>query len=285
MIDLRELIDTVKATVHAHQLDGAGTYSRWLWQNSAKDRDLALNPYGCADAANIYYTIGQFPAVPTERAAWISTLRAMQDPNSGLFTEPTHHPFHTTAHCTAALELFDARPLFAPHAMMSLLAKSTLEKFLDGLEWVHAPWQESHKGAGLYAALVLTGQTTSEWEDWYFAWLWNAADPITGFWRKDSVQAADAKPLFHHLAGSFHYLFNHEYARRPLRYPERMVDSCLDMYRQRLYPSLGHTMGFAEIDWVFCSNRALRQCGHRFAESKQALRDFAAEYTDYLFSI
>ena len=60
------------------------------------------------DAANILL-IGSFPQDPQERCSWISIIRGLQDEESGMFREPTHHEIHTTAHCIAALELFDAR--------------------------------------------------------------------------------------------------------------------------------------------------------------------------------
>ena len=39
-------------------------------------------------------------------------MENMQNPKTGLFVEQTHHFMHTTAHCTAALELLDVKPLY-----------------------------------------------------------------------------------------------------------------------------------------------------------------------------
>ena len=88
----------------------ARRYRRWLRQDPPGTRDLGVNPYGCADAANLLYSIGRFPGSAGERLAWVDALRSLQDPGDGLFHEATHHEIHTTAHCVAALELFDARP-------------------------------------------------------------------------------------------------------------------------------------------------------------------------------
>ncbi len=289
MYDLRHLIHSIESAVTRHNLGKTGAYCRWSWQSPGTDsgRDLGLNPYGCADAANILYTIGHFPDNPT-RAAWIETLQSFQDPASGLFEEPTHHPIHTTAHCIAALELFDARPRY-PLAELEPLRKTyAMAAFLDRLDWRANPWRESHRGAGLYAALVLAGEVNLEWEDRYFAWLWEEADPITGFWRNGRVAPvphADAEPtIFPHLAGTFHYLFNHEYARRPLRYPAAIVDSCLGLYHEGRFP-LGLSISFSEIDWVYCLSRALRQCGHRFQEARWVLEGFTERYITYLSDI
>ena len=121
MIDLCALIDSIETVVASHKLDKTGTYRRWNASHEHPQRDPGLNPYGCADAANILYTINRFPRQPAERHAWVETLQSLQSEQDGLYHEATHHPIHTTAHCIAALELFDALPL---HPL------SALEKYL-----------------------------------------------------------------------------------------------------------------------------------------------------------
>ncbi|MEA3407872.1 MAG: hypothetical protein U9R48_07310 [Chloroflexota bacterium] len=284
MFDIRDLVNTIEEIVARHNLGTGGAYRRWNWQDEQGGRDLGLNPYGCADAANILYTIGHFPGNPEKRGRWIETLQGLQDRESGFFHEPTHHEIHTTAHCIAALELFDARP---PHALRSLAPLRNVAKmtdFLENLDWKENPWSASHQGAGIYVALVLDDEVSFAWQEAYFSWLWEAWDPASGFLRKGCVAPVphgDSVSIFPHLAGTFHYLFNHEYARRPLRYPKAMVDSCLEIWNRQLYP-LGRRVGFAEIDWIYCLTRSLRQTGHRFADCQEALTDFAERYVPYL---
>ena len=287
--DISNLIDCIEASVAGHNLGRPGAYCRWMWQAPGMEdgRDLGLNPYGCADAANILYSIGQFPAAAAERQAWVETLQSMQNPTSGMFHETTHHPIHTTAHCLAALELFEARPLRPLRALAELHGSNELIDFLEHLNWRDNPWNESHRGAGIYAALTLAGEVNLEWQDLYFAWLWEEADPHTGFWRKEHLgllSHSGTLSVFPHLAGSFHYLFNHEYAHRPLRYPAAMVDTCLALFYEGDFP-IGLHISFAEIDWVYCLTRALRQSGHRFKETRQALYEFAARYMEFLLGI
>ncbi len=284
MYDLREFIAAVQGIVVGHELGQRGAYRRWTWRQPGQNRDLGLNPYGCADAANILYTIGCFPQDPRERQGWIATLRSLQDPESGLFREATHHAIHTTAHCIAALELFDASPAHPLRGLSQYREAGAMEDFLESLDWRQNPWNESHKGAGLYAALVLAREVALEWQDRYFAWLWENADPGTGFLRKACLGPVGNPPsLFPHLAGTFHYLFNQEYARRPLRYPEAMLDTCLALFRDGSFP-LAQSVGFAEIDWVFCLTRSLRQCGHRRGDCHAALTALASRYVPFLLS-
>ncbi len=284
---MQPVVAAALATLDAARL-GCGRYARWLGseRECRGAEGFALNPYGCADAANILYTLGHFPRDLRDRSEWIQALQEMQDPTSGLFHEETHHAYHVTAHCAAALELFDARPRHPLRELERLDGPGELERFLDGLAWVEAPWEASHQGAGVYAARVIAGEASAEWEDRYFAWLWREADEVSGFWRRGAVDASGAgsrtKPLFHHLAGSFHYLFNHEHARRPLRFPEAMIDTCLRIRAENLWPALATVVSFSDIDWVYCLTRTVRQCGHRFEEVQAALREFAGEFCDFL---
>jgi hypothetical protein len=84
MIDLRDFVCAVERIVTLHNLNGPGRYARWLRQDDAGSRDLGINPYGCADAANILYTTGRFPD-PDARPEWVAALQELQEADSGLF--------------------------------------------------------------------------------------------------------------------------------------------------------------------------------------------------------
>ena len=282
MENIQDIIIKIQQIVDSHKI-ADGKYCRWLWQNEKSTRELGVNPYGCADAANILYTIGNFPRDLSERAGFVKTMQAMQDAETGLFHESTHYPIHTTAHCSAALELFDAKPLHHLAALEQYLLPNKLEEFLENIGWYDNPWTQSHNGAGIFAAMNLCGEATPDWDRRYFDWFWNEADPETGLWRKGFTTKPGTKPLYMHMAGSFHYLFNHEWAHMPLRYPEKMIDSCIEMFRTpgMLPPTFGKQCNFIEVDWIFCLTRASRQTPHRFYEIRDCLRDFAKDYLNY----
>ena len=71
----------------------------------------------------------------------------------------------------------------------------------------------------------------------------------------------------------------------PIRFPEKMIDTCLDIFHQNQWERLGKSVSFAEIDWVYCLTRAGRQCHYRFDDIKQALEQFAESYIGYLYSL
>jgi len=278
------IVEKMLRTVARHELS-TGAYARYLKQDETNSRKMGVNEYGCTDAANILYILGHFPTDPDERKNWVDTMQNMQDGDTGLFFEGTHHTLHTTAHVTAALELFDARPRYPLRDLERFLNKDTLYDFLEHLDWEHKPWPQSHQGAGLFAAMTITRMVSEEWQNWYFDWLRDKCDPIGGI-SYGAKLGQDCLP--HHLYGCFHYLFNHEYARRPIPYPEQLIDSCLDLYYNHVDEmdyAFGGRCGFCEIDWVFALNRATRQTPHRFYEAKEALRDFAGKFIAYLESV
>ena len=281
--NIDKLIEYVEKTVKEHELS-PGCYARWLIQDKDGTRDLSSSEYGCADAANILYTIGKFPRDLAQREACIKELQRMQKPD-GRFEEPTHHTIHTTAHCVAALELFDAAPaLPLTYHKENFGTPEKAVAFLEGLDWSRNPWNESHKGAGFYAAMVLSYDMPEEWQDAYFGWLAEHVDEKTGI----GIEGAQNGPrsMIHHLAGWFHYLFNHIYAHRPIPNAEKAVDTMIWYYENDLRYCKGHPfgkiMGFAEIDWVFIINRASMQTGHRREEVKALIREFADKYLDFL---
>ena len=278
------IISEIGDSVRKHRV-GKGQYARWLWQDPVGTRDLSSSEYGCADAANILYTIGEFPSDTDEREAFIKEISSFQHFDTGLFCEPTHHPIHSTAHCIAALELFDSRPLYPLYSLVdSAGTPEKLTAFLDALPADGDPWPQAHRGAGIFAAFMNTGIADLEWQDTYFSYLEAHCDAKTGigFARMHTGKY----PLQNHLNGWFHYLFNFSAAHRPVPYARELTDSLIAMYRDNGFVTkFAERIGFAEIDWVYSLHRASLQEGYRVGEMRDTVRDFARRYLDFFFSV
>ncbi len=246
---------------------------------------------------NILYTIGEFGCDSKTRKARINALLSMQDPETSMLTEATHHTIHTTAHRLASIELFDTKPLYPVRGLHKYMSRDALRAFLDGLDW-NDPWPQSHRGAGLYAALVNSGELTEELQNNYFEWLWENSDPVTSFWKPGYADVAPYADDLHpngydnpdavhaYMAGGFHYMFNYEYAKMPLRYAEKIIDTCIEMYRQvGVRVNFGTIPGFIEADYIYCMNRASRQTSHRYDEVKEILSEFAEFHINAISSL
>lgn len=276
-MELDHLLDKIRATVKNHELEN-GAYARWLWQNKSGSRKMGPNEYGCADAANILYMLGDMPSDPRVRAERIKALQDFQNPETGLFFEGTHHALHCTAHCAAALELFDAFPAYPMTGLDEFSTKEGLEGLLERLDWLNNAWSEAHQGAGVFAAKIITRTASQDWQDWYFSWLDANTDPEYGMSRTGSIQNGTI-PTCNHLYGWFHYLFNYNFAHRPFPKAETLIDTCIDLYKNNdLSDWFGKHAGFMEIDWVFSLNRATMQTGYRRQEALELMLDFAEKF-------
>ena len=299
-VDIRPLINEIKQCVNQHELAQKGAYCRWLWDGSVwgdggEPRTLGKNPYGCADAANILYTVNELDCGEETRRARIREIQVLQDPETGLFYESTHDPIHTTAHCLGALQLFDVKPLYQVSELHKYYEKVALYALLDGLNWRGDPWTQSHLGAGVYAALANADEMTEAFSKNYFGWLWENADETTGFWKKGFAETAPCSgrrtvngkaSLYCYMAGGFHYLFNLEYAKIPLRYPEKVIDTCIKLYSENGLPDyFMKRCNFIEMDWLYCLTRAGRQADYRREERLALIESFAEEYCANLMKL
>lgn len=279
--NIDDLISQIKACIDRHYLGTPGSYTRY----TVGDRvDGKPNEYGVADAANLLYTINDFEQAQNDRKYWIRILQEMQNPETGMYSEPTHHTIHTTAHCMAALELFDAKPLYKCTYLNDCLTKEGLyHKLETEIDFEEHPWRDSHIGAGVFVALTMTDAVGLQWKDWYFDWFWKNSSPVNGFAFFGKEMKAD---IFRYMGGGFHYLFNHEAEHRPMRYPEAVIDACLPMLQnpEKWGRAFFYVCGFLEVDLVYSVNRAMRQTPHRFYEAKEALESFAEKFLESLYA-
>lgn len=272
MYDLRPFIVAVEQIVETHNLGRTGEYSRWITQDAKGSRDLGCTPYGSANAANILYTIGRLPDSFAEKEAFAKVLQGFQNPETGLFENPGNYATHTTAFVSGALYLLGAKPLYKAEAFRVYKSKDALFRLLDEIDWAKDPWLGSHIGAGIYASMVLTGTGDDQWEDAYFDWLSANADHETGLWKKGALTGA---PKFHYLAATFHYVFNHEYARRAFPYPRALLDTCIAAYHNGDCIDFSKDLGWPDIDLAYLLARVQRRAGTRYEETQQILHEIA----------
>jgi len=285
-INIDDLVQDALAIIERTKLARPGEYRRSALPSQTTADELA-NEYGVADAANLLYTLGHFPQDEPTRAGFIQTLRSMQNASTGLWSEATHHTYHCTAHCIAALELFDVMPAHPPAELARFKSPQGITGLLEQLDWTTNPWNQSHQGAGVFSALLITGVADEPCRNAYFGWLEQNWDPQTGFLRRGHQPGMieGSAPLHNHMGSTFHYLFNIEADRRPIPFARQMVDTCLQMAANGEAHAFAGRMSFLFIDWIYCLNRAVRQSAHRYDESRQVLRSTAVACIDFLRNI
>ncbi len=282
MYDLRPLIADIKKVVDRHYLGETGKYSRWVTQDAKNSRDLGAIPYGCANAVNILYTINALPDDFDEREKMVKVLQEFQNTESGLFENPGNYATHTTAFVCGALNLLDAKSCMPALGFEAYKEKDNLYAFMDEIDWANDPWLGAHLGAGIYASMVLTDTVSDEWEDDYFQWLDENADSETGLWKKGALQGA---PMFHYLASTFHYVFNYEYAKRALPYPEKLLNTCIDAYYDGACINFSKEIGWPDIDYTYLLARVQRRAGVRYAETQKILQEIADGLVSQLLTV
>lgn len=272
MYDLRPFIAEIKKIVERHYLGAPGKYTRWITQDSRNSRNLGSTPYGCANAVNILYTINELPGAVSEREEFIKVLQEFQNTDNGLFENPGNYPTHTTAFVSGALNLLDAEPLYTAKDFEKYGTKEGLFEFMDSIDWAKNPWVGAHLGAGIYASMLLTKTAGDEWEDYYFEWLDNNADPETGLWKKGALEGAEP---FHYLASTFHYVFNYEYAKRALPYSKELLETCIKAYYNGDCMDFSKAVGWADIDFTYLLARVQRRAGIKYDETQKILKEIA----------
>jgi hypothetical protein len=271
------ILNEIYKKVQSHKITNG------CYVNRTKDTNKKADAYGCADAVNLLYTLNKFPKSAEERAAHIEALQSLQDKSSGMFiTEGVHHVMHTTAHCVSALELLDASPLYPLRDAEPYKDINEVFSVLDGIDWLHCG-KGAHFGAGVYAALVNTASVNKDWTTEYFKRLTEVCDSESGLWKKEPTNNF---PKRLQIGDTFHYLFNYGYEKEPIPYPEALIDSCLEAYKNGdMGKEFGKQFHYIEMDWVYCLNRASQQTPHRFYEIKQVIESFAEQYLSYLSQV
>lgn len=277
-INIDPIIEKTRQSINMHKLPEKGFYKRYIY---ASPEASAANEYGVADAANLLYTINDMPTDPQEQGAIVAALRSFQHSDTGLFCEPTHHPYHCTAHCTAALELFDAQPLYDIKELEKYESISSISGFLSSLGWEKC--DSAHLGAGIFSAMLLTKRMSLEWQNAFFDYLDDNIDTKYGVSLSGAVDTKNV-PRWRYMGDWFHFLFCYHACHRAFPCARQNVDFCIDLYKENDFPeSFGRGQRFLDIDWAFSIYRSSVQEGYRTDEVKELLRAFAKKMTDYLF--
>ena len=212
---------------------------------------------------------------------WILHVQSYQDSKTGWFKEKPfnyeiHFKEHSTAFAVSALNLLGGKPKYPFKISKQLDSKDKVEKWLNKTpEWGLVYWAGSHRGGGVASMFATLGPERYPHErffDWYFDWLDKRADPEVGFWRIGWIHKLHKNRLTkQELGGSIHYYWIYEFMHRPIPYPEKVIDSTLNL-QNNLGLWDGNISYCIDLDAIFSLTRCCKQAnGYRKEDIKNAI--------------
>lgn len=189
-------------------------------------------------ALTYYYLTGTLPPGFDADAVLI-----WQDPRSGRFVGPelaswnppkgtkfdrVHLETHQTISVLPLLALCNVKPRYPLVFAQQYLRPRFLAAWLDQRDWREA-WNEGNKLLFVLQLLAYLRDNENlagaqERLDQVFAWLDAQVDPMTGLWGTNGFVDS-----FRAMCGAYHQLLAYYHEERPIRFPERVVDSVLDL--------------------------------------------------------
>jgi hypothetical protein len=198
---------------------------------------------------------------------WIKQIQLFQNPNTGWIKEPGFNfgfqfeEYSTTFACSA-LKLLNSRPKYGLKVSKKVDSKEKLERWLKRVpEWGLLFWPGSHRGGdigSIYATLEREYYPHKDFFEWYFEWLDNKVDPEVGFWRLGWNYLFKKRITKQELGGSIHYYWIYEFLDHPIPYPEKVIDSTLNLH---YYLGLwNEKISYCiDLDAIFCLTRCYKQ--------------------------
>lgn len=221
--------------------------------------------YASADIAWIRWMMDDLDLTDEQRSEWIDFIQDQQDREDGSYRHITGHcKTHAFCHATGALNMLGGRHRFRPRLLERYLDVEQVPQWLDGIDWVRQ-WGASHDIWGAGVPLVCSPETPQAWKDAVFEWLDAEVDPRTGYWRK----GVEARSPLEYLGGAFHIWPAYAAVERPILYPERVIDSVLQL--EQADGSFDGGFGYGNMDGVWVLEYLGKRTSYRGEDVSSAL--------------
>jgi hypothetical protein len=257
---------------------------KWIEQFKASDKTGGYSSlpgkkkpdvYGTSDILYILYTLDKLDLTPQQQSEWSETIRSFQNPKTGWFinTANLHSKEHATAFAVGALKLLGANPTHPLSFAKNFDTPRKIERLLENTQWENI-WSGSHIPAGTASSLINTGTVDAKWMDVFLGWLDREVDPATGYWIRGGARK-NPSPTTQEMGGAFHFYFLYLYMKRPLPFPEKIIDTTLSLQKpDGLWAA--DAANFIDLDGIYSLIYACRQTnGYRRADVEAALKKAA----------
>lgn len=280
--DLRSVREAVVATLRDLE-DHGGPFG--CYRSGRKQRpDL----YSSLDAALIRVIMGEdFKSTLTdsERQSWVNHInsyarRHYDQPGDGSYEDiHGHAPLHANGMVIGALGPLGGQQIYPTRLYDAFDTPEKVGPWLDSLDWSNQ-WRSSHLFWGGLHCFSFSGACTAEWREAVFAWLDDAIDESTGWWRRGVPHVDRHQPL----GGSVHILPMYDHHGHNFPYPERVIDCVLSLQLPNgrwLERSGPHVMHYLELDALYAL-KVMRTLAptYRGPEIEKALDSFISLVLD-----
>lgn len=227
-------------------LEGAKKYT---YNNRIKDTyafkmsetgDVTL--YASVFAVMIFHYTGELDKLSDEeKQGWAEYLNSFQDPESGIYRAPEifeseiqggghdeeHLSLHFLAHVLPALDLLGAQPKHPISFAHKFTNLNYLSEWLSRRNWNEA-WLEGNNLLFVGQTLVYLKKNNHSGAEasleYLMGWLDSEVDPKTGLWGTNGF-CDKYKAIY----GGYHQLLLYYYLKRPVCYPENLIDTTLSI--------------------------------------------------------
>lgn len=222
-----------------------------------------------------------------ERGEWVDHINSFAQRRYDLGGDGSyedtfgHDPLHANGMVIGALGPLGGRQPYPVRLYDGFDTPEKVQAWLDGLNWANQ-WRGSHLFWGGMHCFSFSRACTPAWREAVFDWLDRELDPATGWWRR-GVPHADRHQA---LGGSVHIVPIYAHHGRPFPYPERVIDSVLDLQLpdgRWLNRPGADPMHYLELDALYALRvmRDLAPEGYRADDIEGALDRFIALVGDH----
>lgn len=185
--------------------------------------------YSTVDIAQIRAIMGEdLMSLPEDkRKEWIDHINSYADlhRNDGSYSDTLGHaPLHANGMVIGALSVLGGKQLLPVKLYEEFNTVEKVPIFLENLDWADQ-WGASHLFWGGMHYFSFSKKCTKEWIKCVIDWLNSNIDENTGWWRKGIPHCDRRDPL----GGSVHILPIYEHHKYAFPYPERVIDSVLNL--------------------------------------------------------
>ncbi|KPL26437.1 MAG: hypothetical protein AMS23_01750 [Bacteroides sp. SM1_62] len=188
-----------------------------------------------------------------QRQQWIDFINSFainRGSNYGSYCDTYGHSFHhANGMVIGALGVLGGKQKYPVKLYDEFDQIEEVIPWLESLDWAKQ-WDASHLFWGGMHCYSMSSRCSDAWKDEVFAWLDENIDEKSGWWKKGVTHADRHQPL----GGSVHILPIYQHLRRRFPYPEKVIDSVLDLQlpNGRWYERESiHVMAYLELDALY----------------------------------